>query len=68
MHYLNIWLSVNDPAHTAQVAELLTEAGRLSRAEPGCLRFEVYHSTSDPARFLLCERWESDVALAAHRQ
>ena len=67
MLYLNIWLTVKDPAHIAQVRELLAEQGRLSRLEPGCLRFEVYQSQADEKRFLLCERWESQAALDAHR-
>jgi len=67
MLYLNIWLTVKDPAHIAQVRDLLAEQGRLSRLEPGCLRFEVYQSQADEGRFLLCERWETPAALDAHR-
>jgi quinol monooxygenase YgiN len=67
MLYLNIWLTVKEPAHIAEVAGLLAEQARLSRQEPGCLRFEVYQSNNDPARFLLCERWESQDALDVHR-
>jgi quinol monooxygenase YgiN len=67
MLYLNIWLTVKDPAQTAQIRDLLAEQARLSRQEPGCLRFEVYHSNNDPTRFLLHERWESQEALDKHR-
>jgi quinol monooxygenase YgiN len=67
MLYLNIWLTVKDAAHVEQVRELLGEQARLSRLEPGCVRFEVYHSNNDPTRFLLHERWESQVALDRHR-
>ncbi len=38
-----------------------------SRAEPGCTRFDVYHSQSDPSVYLLCEYWESEAALDQHR-
>jgi quinol monooxygenase YgiN len=65
---LNIWLTVKDSAHIEQVRALLAEQGRLSRQEPGCLRFEVYHSQSDPRVFTLCERWESQPALDKHRE
>jgi quinol monooxygenase YgiN len=65
--YLNVWLTVNDPNSIDRVRSLLAQAGRLSRAEPGCLRFEVYQSQNDPARFLLHERWESAAALDVHR-
>jgi quinol monooxygenase YgiN len=51
-----------------QVRELLVEAARNSRAEPGCARFEVYHSTADPTKFLLNEHWESQAAVDGHRQ
>ena len=49
------------------VRELLAEQARLSRAEPGCVRFEVYQSQPDATRFLLCEHWESAAALDVHR-
>lgn len=67
MIYLNVWLAVNDPANIATVKELLTQAARLSRSEPGCVRFEVYQSQNDEKRFLLSERWESPDALNVHR-
>ncbi len=68
MYCINVLLQVKDAADVDAVARLLTEAGRLSRQEPGCLRFEVYHSQSDPQVFLLCERWESESAWQAHRE
>ena len=68
MLYLNILLTVKDAADAPKVQELLTEAGRLSRAEPGCLRFEAYQSNNDPTRFFLFERWESQAALDEHRK
>ncbi len=67
MIHLNIWLSVQMPENIDTVRDLLAEAARLSRLEPGCLRFEAYHSTTDPGRFLLHERWESAAALDEHR-
>jgi quinol monooxygenase YgiN len=67
MLYLNIWLTVKDAADVPKVSELLAEQARLSRQEPGCVRFEVYQSSNDPTRFLLTERWESQAALDAHR-
>lgn len=65
---LNILLSVKDPASVDTVRGLLAEQGRLSRAEPGCLRFEVYHSQTDPRVFVLNERWSDQAALDAHRR
>jgi quinol monooxygenase YgiN len=68
MLYLNVWLTVKDPAHVESVKELLKEQASRSREEPGCRRFEVYHSTTDAAKFLLNEHWESQEAVDAHRQ
>lgn len=68
MIYANILLTVNDPADIGKVQSLLSEQGRLSRGEPGCERFEVYHSESDPSTFLLIERWSDQAALDRHRE
>ncbi|MCC7083502.1 MAG: antibiotic biosynthesis monooxygenase [Pirellulales bacterium] len=67
MLYLNIWLTVKDPAHVDEVRNLLIQQATMSRTEPGCARFEVYQSNNDPMRFLLHERWESQAALDQHR-
>jgi quinol monooxygenase YgiN len=67
MIYLNVLLKVKDPANVETIRELLIQQGRLSRAEPGCLRFEVCQSNNDATRFFLNERWESQAALDVHR-
>jgi quinol monooxygenase YgiN len=67
MVYVNVMLTVKDKADVPQIRELLSEQARLSRAEPGCRRFEVYHSDNDPLVFFLVERWDSDAALDVHR-
>lgn len=67
MLYLNVLLKVKDPANVEQIRAWLTEQGKLSRQEPGCVRFEVYHSNADPTRFVLNECWESQAALDVHR-
>ncbi|HEV3415268.1 MAG TPA: putative quinol monooxygenase [Pirellulales bacterium] len=67
MLFLNVWLTVKNKDDVDQVRRLLTEAAESSRQEPGCLRFEVYQSQNDAAKFLLHERWESQEALARHR-
>lgn len=68
MHYINVWLTVHDEQHVEQIGKLLAEIGRMSRQEPGCVRFEVYHSKNDRRRYLLCEHWESPEAHAVHRE
>jgi quinol monooxygenase YgiN len=67
MFHINVWLTVKDAADVAKVRGLLAEACRLSRTEAGCAGFEVFHSQSDPQKFLLCECWESEQAWKDHR-
>jgi quinol monooxygenase YgiN len=67
MIYLNVLLKVKDPANVETVQGLLIQQGRLSRQEPGCVRFEVYQSNNDPTRFFLNEYWENQAALEVHR-
>lgn len=67
MFAINVILKVKDSQNIDKVGELLTEAGRLSRAEPGCLSFEVCHSQNDQSIFLLIERWESKDAWEVHK-
>ena len=67
MFHINVWLTVTNNANVGEVRSLLAEAGRLSREEPGCLAFEVFHSQNDEKKFLLCERWESEQAWKDHR-
>lgn len=67
MFCINVWLTVKDSADIVAVAGLLAEATLWTRKEPGCLRFEVYHSESDPKKFLLVERWEQKSDWETHR-
>ena len=67
MIHLFIVLTVQDEADVDKVRGLLSEQGRLSRAEPGCARFDVYHSSSDSRVFILNEQWESQEVLDVHR-
>lgn len=64
---LNVLLTAKDPADVPKIRELLTAAMRQSRAEPGCRRFDVYHSSVEPRRFTLVEQWENQAALDQHR-
>lgn len=64
---LTILLTVKDAADVPKVRELLGAAMRKSRTEPGCLRFDVYHSTAEPRRFTLVEHWAGQEAIEAHR-
>jgi quinol monooxygenase YgiN len=63
----HVLLTAKDPADVPRIRDLLTSAMRKSRTEPGCVRFDVYHSSAEPRRFTLVEHWESPEALDAHR-
>ena len=67
MFAINVILTVTEEENVSKVGELLREAGRLSRTEPGCLSYEVCHSRANPKVFLLIERWESKSAWELHR-
>ncbi len=64
---LTVLLLVRDAADVPKVRDLLARQMRGSLAEPGCLKFEVYHSQAEPRRFVLVEHWASAEALDAHR-
>ncbi len=68
MIYINVHLTVKDAKDIPEVSRLLAEQGRLSRQEPGCIRFEVYHSQSDSRVFLLNEHWSDQAAIDTHRK
>jgi quinol monooxygenase YgiN len=68
MIYSNVFLTVKDEGNVEKVQELLVQQGTLSKQEPGCARFEVYHSKNEPQMFLLIERWETQEYLDRHRE
>src|SRR5690606_4698388 len=68
MIWIHVSLMVRNQTDIATVRDRLAEHGRLSREEPGCLRFEVYQSQLDPHAFYLLEAWESQQTLAVHRE
>lgn len=67
MFAINVILTVKNESDVPQVRNLLAEAGRLSRTEPGCHQFEVCHSENDARVFMLIERWESKAAWETHK-
>ncbi len=63
MIHLIVLLNVNDAENVDKVRELLTQCCRLSRAEPGCARFEVYHYNNDNKALLITAHLDSQAAL-----
>ena len=64
---LTVVLTANDSSSVPLLRDLLKQQATLSRLEPGCVRFEVYESSTVPDTFILIERWESQQALDVHR-
>ena len=54
--------------NAALVAKLLGELAEASRAEPGCILYEVGRNEADPDRFVIVERFESHAAFEAHQE
>ena len=52
---IHVTLTVRNQTDIDRVRGLLAEHARLSRAEPGCLRFEAFQSNLDPHAFFLVE-------------
>ena len=55
------------PDRLAAVAGALPAHIALTRAEPGCLAFDVIPSPDDPGRFLVSETFQDQVAFDAHQ-
>jgi len=54
------------PGREAQLRALAEGLLAPTRAEPGCLRYELIVDPDDPAQLTFVEEWESEEALAAH--
>lgn len=54
------------PDKIEEMRALLSGLVRPTRAEPGCLRYELLHNTTDPADFTFVEEWRDDAALESH--
>lgn len=55
------------PDRAATVTQALPEHIALTRAEPGCLAFDVTPSPSEPNRFLVSEIFTDRAAFEAHQ-
>jgi quinol monooxygenase YgiN len=68
MIFNNVLLHVIENKDIPKVKKLLAEQARRSSVEPGCKRFEVYHSKTNTQVFMLVERWVSQQHLDDHKQ
>ncbi|MDB4614090.1 antibiotic biosynthesis monooxygenase [bacterium] len=67
MKNIVIQLTVTDAADVEEIRGLLAQQATMSRAEPGCVKFDVLQSQSEPTVFFLLEQWESAEAHEVHR-
>jgi quinol monooxygenase YgiN len=65
--YNNVILRAMEASDIDELKRLLTTQAEVSLTEPGCERFEVYHSEAEPEIFLLIEWWATQEDLDAHR-
>jgi quinol monooxygenase YgiN len=52
----------------SELEQTLLELVEASRAEPGCLRYDLLCSRDGYGEFVFVEEWASDEALELHRQ
>jgi quinol monooxygenase YgiN len=54
------------PGFEEQARQMLLSAVGPTRAEPGCLTYDLHQSATDPTEFLFHENWASEEAFTAH--
>jgi len=54
------------PEKIEELRALLSGLVEPTRAEPGCLRYELLHNLTDPSYFTFVEEWRDDSALESH--
>ena len=54
------------PERVEQVKVALEKLLPLTRAEAGCLQYDLLHDNRDPAHFMVFERWATPALLQAH--
>jgi quinol monooxygenase YgiN len=55
------------PGRERELLEHLLSLAPETRAEAGCLTYDLYRSTQAPGEFLRIERWKSPADLEAHK-
>ena len=54
------------PGKETELRDALTALLRPTRAEPGCLTYDLHEGLGDPARLMMFETWESQAAIDGH--
>ena len=56
------------PEKVLELKSILLRLIEPTRAEPGCINYELHQSETDPADFVFLEEWASGADIAAHMQ
>lgn len=64
--YLSAGIELNAGKDLDAAVKALNLLVENTRAEPGCIRFEIIQQRDKPEQFTLWEIWVDDAALAAH--
>jgi quinol monooxygenase YgiN len=54
------------PGKETELRDALKALQGPTRAEPGCLTYDLHEGVGDPARLMMFETWESQAAIDAH--
>ena len=54
------------PGKEAELKKMFSSVLASTRAEAGCLNYDLHQSPEDPAKFLFHENWTTMAALEAH--
>ena len=54
------------PGKETELRDALKALQTPTRAEPGCLTYDLHEGVGDPARLMMFETWENQTAIDAH--
>ena len=54
------------PEYAAELADVFKNLVKASRAEPGCISYDLHRETGKPNRFVFVENWKNQAAVDAH--
>jgi len=63
---VNSFFELKPGCDMAEIGALLSELAEKSRADAGCVGYDVMCSLSNPRAMMFCETWQSRQALDAH--
>ena len=61
------FIAKEDAKSIAKMKELLSAMVKPSKAEKGCLFYEIFQYENNPRKFMAVETWENEEALDGHK-